>query len=87
MPKIIAATSTNTKYLTHNAPTTSSRPIIHAMQILATYMPQYHKSILPRAKIKIKIFAPTKIGLPLKSKCNSNALIFSPIGHELNELY
>ena len=53
MPKIIAVTSKNTKYLTYNAPTTSSRPIIHAMQILATYMPQHHKSVLLRAKINI----------------------------------
>jgi hypothetical protein len=62
MLKIIAVTLENTRYMTYNTPTTSSRPIIHAMQILATYMPQYHKSVLLRAKINT--FIRTKIWPP-----------------------
>jgi hypothetical protein len=47
-------------------------------------MPQYHKSILPRAKMNI--VAHTKVVSPLEFKCDSNALTFSPIGRELSEL-
>ena len=35
---------------------------------------------------KIAIFVRTKFVSSLKFKCDSNALIFSPIGHELSEL-
>jgi len=48
-------------------------------------MPQYHKSILPRAKMGI--FVRTKSVSPSEFKCDSNALIFSVIGHELSECY
>ena len=80
--RIIAVTLADTKYMIYNTPSTPSEAMIHALQISATYMPQYHKSILPRAKIS----AHTKIGSPSEFKCDSNALIFSPIGRELSEL-
>ena len=32
------------------------------------------------------IFVHTKVASPLEFKCNSNELIFSPIGRELDEL-
>ena len=61
-----------------------SMPMIHTLQILATCMPQSHKSILPIEKIAI--FVRNKFVSSLQFKCDSNALIFSPIGHELSEL-
>ena len=82
--KIVAVALADTKYMIYNTPSTPSVAMIHALQISATYMPQYHKSILPRAKMDIS--AHTKIGSPSEFKCNSNALIFSPIGRELSEL-
>ena len=82
--RIIAVTLENTKYMIYSTPSTPSEPMIHALQNLATYMPQYHKSILPREKMNI--FAYTKVGSPPEFKCDSNALIFSPIGRELSEL-
>ena len=84
MLKNITVALANTKCVICNTPITPSGPMIHALQILATYMPQYHKSILPREKMNI--FAYTKVGSPPEFKCDSNALIFSPIGRELSEL-
>jgi len=34
----------------------------------------------------MNIFVHTKVASPSEFKCNSNELIFSPIGHELGEL-
>ena len=62
-----------------------SMPMIHALQILVTCMPHYHKSVLPRAKMYISIR--TKFTSSLGFKCNSNALIFSLIGCQLSELH
>ena len=76
--KTIAVALKNTKHMVCNTPTIPSRYMILALQILATYMPQYNKSILPRAKMNT--FARTKIASPLEFQCESNALIFSPIG-------
>ena len=84
MLKIITIAFADTKYMICNTPTTPSGPIIHALQVLAKYMPQYHKSILPRAKMGI--FICTKIASPSEFECDSHMLIFSPIGHELNDL-
>ena len=58
--------------------------MINALQIPATYMPQYDKFILPREKMGI--FVHTNFASPSEFKCNSNALIYSLIGRELNEL-
>ena len=82
--KIITVAFADTKYMICNTPTTPSGPIIHVLQVLAKYMPQYHKSILPRAKMGI--FIRTKIPSPLEFDCDSNAPIPGPIGHELSEL-
>ena len=82
--KIITVAFANTKYMIFNTPTTPSGPIIHALQVLAKYMPQYHRSILLRSKMDIFIRA--KFASHSEFKCNSNALIFTPIGHELSEL-
>ena len=79
--KIVAVTLENTKYMICNTPTTPSRSMIHTLQVLATYMPQYTKSILLRAKMNI--FTCTKIALPSEFQCESKALIFTLIGHEL----
>jgi hypothetical protein len=51
--RIIAVALADTKCIIYSTPITPSGPMIHALQILATYMPQYHKSILPRAKMNI----------------------------------
>ena len=83
--KIITVAFADTKYMICNTPTTPSGPIIHALQVLAKYMPQYHKSILLRSKTDI--FVRAKFASPSEFECDSNALIFSPIGHELNELH
>src|ERR1700683_1791434 len=69
----------------YNTSMMPSMPMIHALQILATYRLQYHKYILPRAKMHISIR--TKIASPSEFKSDSNALIFSLIGHELSELH
>src|SRR5882762_9390282 len=69
--KIISVALVDTKYVIYSTPTT------HALQILATYMLQYHKSILPRAKFNI--FTHTKVGLPSEFKCDFNAPKFSLI--------
>src|ERR1700683_4660976 len=69
----------------YNTSMMPSMPMIHALQILATCRLQYHKYILPRAKMHISIR--TKIASPSEFKSNSNALIFSLIGHELSELH
>ena len=69
----------------YNTPTMPSMPVIDALQILATYMPQYHKFILARAKMHI--FVRTKAASSSEFKCKSNALILSLIGHELSELH
>ena len=82
--KIIAVAFGNTKYTIYNTPTMPSMPMIHALQILATCMPQYHKSILPREQFGI--FIHTKFASSSQFKCDSNALIFSLIRHELSEL-
>ena len=58
--------------------------MIDAMHILAMCMPQYHKSILPRAKMCISVR--NKIASPSEFKSDSNALIFSLIGREPSEL-
>src|ERR1700691_3593347 len=68
-----------------SAKTTPSRLIIHAMQVLATYMPQYHKSILLRATMGI--FVHTNFVSSSEFKCNPNMPIFSPIGLEMSELH
>ena len=68
-----------------NTPTIPSMPIIHALQVLATYMPQYHKSILPR--VKMGIFVRNKFSSPSEFKCDSNALIFSSNGRILSEIH
>ena len=47
--------------------------IIHALQILATYMPQYHK-ILPREKMGILVYI--KFMSPLKFECDYNTLMY-----------
>src|ERR1700677_554366 len=47
-------------------------------------MPEYHKSILLRAKMGV--FIRTKAASPSEFECDSNALTLSPIGYELNEL-
>ena len=67
-----------------SAKTAPSRLIIHALQVLATYMPQCHKSILLRATIGI--FVRTNFVSPSKFECDPNAPIFGPIGLELSEL-
>ena len=82
--KIITVALEDTRYMICNTLTTPSRPSTHALQVLATYMPQYHKTILPR--VKMDIFVHTKIASPSEFQCDSNALIFSPIGHGLSEL-
>src|ERR1700683_4691251 len=82
--KIITIAFADTKYMICNTPTAPSGPTIHALQVLAKYMPQYHKSILLREKMGI--FIRTKIVLPSEFECDSNAPISGPIGHELNEL-
>ena len=76
---------TDTEYMICNTPTVPSRPIIHALQLLATCMPKYHKSILQR--VKLDIFVCIKFVSPSESECDSNAPIFNPIGHELTELH
>ena len=53
--KIITVTFRNTKYIIYNTPTMHSMPVIHVLLILGTCMPQYHKFILPRAKMGIDI--------------------------------
>ena|ERR1700728_742336 len=68
----------------YNTPTMPSMPVIDALQILAIYMPQYHKFIL--ARVKMHIFVCTKFASSSKFECNSNTLIFSLIRHELSEL-
>ena len=68
-----------------SAKTTPSRLIIHTMQVLATYMPQYHKSILLRATMGL--FIHTNFTSPSKFECDPNMPIFSPIGLELSELH
>ena len=85
MLRIIAVALADTKCVVYSTPITPSGPMILALQILATYMPQYHKSILPRAKMNI--FAHNKAGSPSEFKCDSNALIFSLIRRELSELH
>ena len=75
----------DTKYMIYNIHTTPSRLIIHALQVLATYMLQCHKSTLLRATMGI--FVRTNFVSPSEFECNPNALIFSPIGHELSELH
>ena len=85
MLKIIHIVLADTKYVICNTPTTPSRPIIHALQLLATCLPKYHKSILQR--VKMGIFVRTKFASPLEFECDSNALIVNPIGHELSELH
>jgi hypothetical protein len=80
--KIIAVALGDIKYIIYNIPTTPSRPVIHALQILVTYMPQYYKSILPREKMNL--FTCNKVELPSEFKCESNMLISSQIGHELS---
>jgi hypothetical protein len=66
----------------YNTPTMPS--MIHALQGLAIYMQQYHKYILPRAKMDI--FVRAKFASSSQCKRDSNAPIFSLIGHELHEL-
>src|ERR1700677_1801372 len=68
----------------YNTPTMPSMPVIDALQILATYMPQYHKFILARVKMHISVRS--KFALASEFKCDSNALIFSLIGRELSEI-
>ena len=85
MLKISHVDLADIEYMICNTPTTPSRPIIHALQLLATCMPKYHKSILQR--VKMGIFVHIKFVSPSESKCDSNALIFNPIGHELSELH
>jgi hypothetical protein len=84
MFKGISVVLVSVKYVTYNIPTTSSRPIIDALQILATCKPQYHKSILPRAEMGILIRS--KFASSSEFQCDSNALIFCLIGRELSEL-
>ena len=81
---IVTVVLADTKYMIYNTHTTPRRLIIHALQVLATYMPQYHKSILPREKMGI--FVCNNFASPSEFKCDPNALIFSPIRHELSEL-
>jgi hypothetical protein len=83
--KIIPVVLADTKYIICNTPTTPSRPVIHALQLLATCMPKYHKPILQR--VKMGIFVHTMSALPSKFECNPNALIFDPVRHELSELH
>ena len=83
--KTITVALGNTKYMIYNTSMMPSMPMIHALQILATCRLQYHKYILPRAKMHISIR--TKIASPSEFKSDSNALIFSLIGHELSELH
>ena len=45
------------KCIIYNTQTTSSRPMIHALQDLAIYMQKYHKYILPRATMDIFVRA------------------------------
>ena len=85
MLKIILVVLADTKYVICNTPTTPSRPIIHALQLLATCLPKYHKSILQR--VKMGIFVRIKFASPSEFECDSNPLIFNPIGHELSELH
>ena len=82
--KIIFVVFRDTKYVIWNTFTTPSRTIIHALQVLATCMPKYDKFILRR--VKMGILFRTKFASPSECKCNSNALIFSLIGHESSEL-
>ena len=82
--KIIPVTFTDTKYIICNTLTTPSRPIMHSLQFLATCMPKHDKPILQR--VKMGILFRTKYASPLQFKCDSNAPIFSLIGHELSEL-
>ena len=77
---LLGVVLTDTKYMVYSTHTTPSRLIIHALQVLATYMPQYHKSILSREKMGI--FVHTNFVSPSEFECDSNALMFSPIGHE-----
>src|ERR1700733_9467645 len=79
--KIITVALQDTKYMIYDTSTTPSRPIIHALQVLATCMPQYHKSILPGEKMGI--FIHTKFVSSSEFECNSNALIFSSNAHVL----
>jgi hypothetical protein len=81
---LLGVVLTDTKYMVYSTHTTLSRLIIHALQVLATYMPQYNKSILPRAKMGI--FVCNNFVSPSEFECDPNTLIFSPIGHELSEL-
>ena len=82
--KIITVALVNTQYMMYNTLTMPSMPVIDALQILATYMPQYHKFILARAKMHISVRF--KFVSASKFKCDSNALIFSLIGRELSAL-
>ena len=82
---IITVVLADTKYMIYNTHTTPSRLIIHALQVLATYMPQYHKSILLRATIGI--FVRTNFASPSEFECDPNVPIFSTIGFELSKLH
>ena len=57
---------------------------MHALQFLATCMPKHDKPILQSVKMGILLRA--KFASPSEFKCDSNALIFSLIGHELSDL-
>ena len=59
--------------------------MIDALQILATCIPQHHKSILPRVKMDISVH--TKFASSSEFESNSNALIFNLIRYELSELH
>ena len=83
--QIIVVTLADTKYMIYSTPTTPSEPMIHALQILVTYISQYHKYILSRAKMNI--FTHTKVEFPSEFKCDSNVLIFSQIRPESSELH
>ena len=85
MLKIIPVGLADTKYMICNTPTISNRPIIHALQLLATCIPKYHKCILQR--VKMGIFVHIKFMSPSEFECDSNTLIFNLIGHELSELH
>ena len=84
MFKSIPVVLASVKHVTYNTPTEHRRHMIHALQILATYMPQYHKFILARVKMHISVRS--KFASASEFKCDSNALIFSLIGRELSEI-
>jgi len=74
----------NIKYMMYNNTHNTRRPMMHALQVLATYM---HNTINISTKIQNGYFFRTKFASPSECKCDCDALIFNQIGHESSELH